>query len=123
MLIRILISVFGNAATGGRSILFCYDMQDYIGFIAGATMIIGNLVALRQRNIKRMFAYSSIAHAGYILVAITALSVLMFDSMWFYLLAYLFMNMGAFAIIQLLTEKVIQRISVTLPGYTAVHRC
>ncbi len=106
LLIRLLLSVFGNASTAGQgSIPILLDMQNYLVVIAGATMIIGNLVALRQRNIKRMFAYSSIAHAGYILVAVSALSVFMFDSMWFYLLAYLFMNMGAFAVIQLLTEK------------------
>lgn len=106
LFVRLLVAIFGNAATAGQgSAPILLDMQNYIAVIAGATMIIGNLVALRQRNIKRLFAYSSIAHAGYILVAITALSVFMFDSMWFYLMAYLFMNMGAFAIIQLLTEK------------------
>ena len=106
LLVRILISIFGNAASGGPgSDPILMNMQNYIAFIAGATMVIGNLVALRQRNIKRLFAYSSIAHAGYILVAISAFSVFMFDSMWFYLMAYLFMNLGAFAIIQLVTEK------------------
>lgn len=106
LLVRILLSIFGNAATGGPGTEPILLMMDkYIAFIAGATMIIGNLVALRQRNVKRLFAYSSIAHAGYILVAISALSVFMFDSMWYYLLAYLFMNMGAFAIIQIITEK------------------
>ena len=68
-------------------------------------MIIGNVVALRQRNIKRLFAYSSIAHAGYILVALTAMSFVTFDSIWFYLLAYVLMNLGAFAIIQMITAK------------------
>lgn len=106
LLVRLLVVIFGNAATAGQgSVPILLDMQNYIAVIAGATMIIGNLVALRQRNVKRMFAYSSIAHAGYILVALTALSVFMFDSIWFYLMAYLFMNMGAFAVIQLLTEK------------------
>jgi NADH-quinone oxidoreductase subunit N len=80
-------------------------MQDYIGVVAAATMIIGNVVALKQSNIKRMFAYSSIAHAGYILVAFTSLSSNFFYSVWFYLLAYLFMNLGAFAIIQLVEAK------------------
>nr|WP_295974305.1 NADH-quinone oxidoreductase subunit NuoN [uncultured Bacillus sp.] len=106
LIIRLLLSIFGTAATGGQgSAPILLEMQNYIAVIAAATMIIGNLVALRQRNIKRLFAYSSIAHAGYILVAVSALSIFMFDSVWFYLLAYLFMNMGAFAIIQLVTEK------------------
>lgn len=106
IVIRILLTVFGSAATNGPgSMPILLDMQDYIAFIAGATMIIGNVVALKQSNIKRMFAYSSIAHAGYILVAVTSLTSNMFYSIWFYLLAYLFMNLGAFAIIQVVSEK------------------
>ncbi|MDP4169911.1 MAG: proton-conducting transporter membrane subunit, partial [Bacillota bacterium] len=73
--------------------------------IAGVTMVIGNVIALRQTNIKRMFAYSSIAHAGYILVAFASLSIIMFDAIWYYLVAYLFMNLGAFAVIQMMSEK------------------
>lgn len=106
IVLRILLSVFGFAVSdgpGSEPILF--KMQDYIAFVAGATMIIGNVVALKQSDIKRMFAYSSIAHAGYILVALTTMSSNMFYSIWFYLLAYLFMNLGAFAVIQVVTEK------------------
>lgn len=106
IVIRILLSVFGLAASqgpGSDPILF--KMQNYISVIAGATMIIGNVVALRQTNIKRMFAYSSIAHAGYVLVALASMNFMMFDAIWFYLLAYLFMNLGAFAVIQLVSEK------------------
>jgi NADH-quinone oxidoreductase subunit N len=58
------------------------------------TMIVGNLVALRQTNVKRILAYSSIAHAGYLLVAILARD---YSGLVFYLAAYLFMNIGAFA--------------------------
>lgn len=108
IILRILLSVFGYipvAGDEGQQIPLLFALQDYIGFLAGATMIIGNVVALRQRNIKRLFAYSSIAHAGYILVALTAMSFVTFDSIWFYLLAYVLMNLGAFAIIQLITAK------------------
>lgn len=106
IVIRILLTVFGFAATKGQgSIPILYDMQNYLAVIAAATMIIGNVVALKQTDIKRMFAYSSIAHAGYLLVALTSLTTNMFDSIWFYLLAYLLMNLGAFAIIQVVTEK------------------
>lgn len=105
-MIRILLTVFGAAVTNGPgSAPIIINMQNYLAVIAGATMIIGNVVALRQTDIKRMFAYSSIAHAGYLLVALTTLSANMFYSIWFYLLAYLFMNLGAFAIIQVVTEK------------------
>nr|WP_263324186.1 NADH-quinone oxidoreductase subunit NuoN [Neobacillus sp. Marseille-Q6967] len=106
IVIRILLSVFGLAATEGPgSIPILYNMQDYIAVVAGATMIIGNVVALRQSNIKRMFAYSSIAHAGYLLVALTTMSSNLFYSVWFYLLAYLFMNLGAFAVIQVVEAE------------------
>lgn len=106
IVVRILLTVFGSAATNGPgSIPILLDMQNYLAVIAAATMIIGNVVALRQSDIKRMFAYSSIAHAGYLLVAVTTLTSNMFYSIWFYLLAYLFMNMGAFAVIQVVSEK------------------
>jgi NADH-quinone oxidoreductase subunit N len=62
--------------------------------IAAVTMIAGNLIALRQTNVKRILAYSSIAHAGYLMVAILARDT---QSLVFYLTAYLFMNIGAFA--------------------------
>jgi NADH-quinone oxidoreductase subunit N len=63
------------------------------------TMTIGNTAAMLQSNIKRMLAYSSIAHAGYILVAIAALSPNGVASILFYLVAYSVMNLGAFAVI------------------------
>lgn len=110
ILIRILFVVFlntrGGAAGVDATIPMLYKVQDYMAFLAGVTMVIGNVVALRQRNIKRLFAYSSIAHAGYLLVAVTSLNfAVMFDAIWFYLGAYLFMNIGAFAVIQFMTEK------------------
>ena len=106
LITRVLLSIFGvTPSNGPGSIPILLHMQDYISFIAGATMIIGNVIALRQTNIKRLFAYSSIAHAGYILVAFASLSFVMFDAIWFYLLAYVFMNLGAFAVIQLVSEK------------------
>jgi len=105
IVIRILIAVFYNAApsASGEGILF--KMHDYLAVIAAVTMIVGNVVALKQTNIKRMFAYSSIAHAGYILVALTTLSSNMVYSIWFYLLAYMLMNLGAFAVIQVISAQ------------------
>jgi len=63
------------------------------------TMVIGNFGALRQSNLKRLFAYSSIAHAGYIMVAITAHSEIGISAVMFYLAGYVFVNMGTFAVI------------------------
>jgi NADH-quinone oxidoreductase subunit N len=64
-----------------------------------ATMIIGNFAALQQNNLKRLLAYSSIAHAGYILVAITAHSETGIAAVMFYLATYTFVNIGAFAVV------------------------
>jgi NADH-quinone oxidoreductase subunit N len=66
------------------------------------TMVIGNLIALRQTNVKRILAYSSIAHAGYLMIAILAQDS---SSLVFYLLVYLFMNIGAFSAIIALGKK------------------
>ncbi|MBA4536655.1 NADH-quinone oxidoreductase subunit NuoN [Bacillus aquiflavi] len=101
ILIRVLYTVFSFVPSEEGA--FILEVQNYLAFLAGATMIIGNVVALRQRNIKRLFAYSSIAHAGYLLVAVTAGAFI--DIMWFYLVAYAFMTIGAFAVIQVMTEK------------------
>jgi NADH-quinone oxidoreductase subunit N len=72
--------------------------------LAAATMLVGNVLAMRQTNIKRMLACSSIAHAGYLLVGILAsshgsASLYATQSVLFYLLAYTLMNLGAFAVI------------------------
>lgn len=72
-----------------------------VAVIAALTMFLGNTIALAQQNIKRMLAYSSIAHAGYILIAVAA-SVNSDEGVGaalFYMLAYLFTNLGAFAIV------------------------
>jgi NADH-quinone oxidoreductase subunit N len=76
-----------------------------IGLIAALTMVLGNVVALVQTNIKRMLAYSSIAHAGYVAVAFAASSERGVAAALFYLLAYSLMNLGAFAIIVMLSRS------------------
>jgi NADH-quinone oxidoreductase subunit N len=73
--------------------------------LAVATMTVGNIIALSQSNIKRMLAYSSIAHAGYILVAFVAGKEMGMSSILFYLLAYAFMNIGAFTVVIMLGNK------------------
>ncbi len=70
-----------------------------------ATMVIGNFAALRQTNIKRLLAYSSIAHAGYIMVALTAHSDIGTAAAMFYLASYTFMNIGAFAVVTYIARK------------------
>ncbi len=67
-----------------------------LAVIAAATMTLGNLAALGQSNLKRMLAYSSIAHAGYVLMGAAAMDAKGFESVLFYLVVYYFMNLGAF---------------------------
>ncbi len=70
--------------------------------ISTLTMTVGNLLALTQKNIKRMLAYSSIAHAGYALIglsAVSSLEILSVSSVVFYLMAYIFTNLAAFGIV------------------------
>lgn len=70
-----------------------------LAVIAAATMIVGNIAALTQTNIKRLLAYSSIAHAGYILMAIAASTISKdgISAALFYMMTYMFTNLGAFA--------------------------
>ena len=69
------------------------------------SMTIGNFAALLQSNVKRMLAYSSIAHAGYVMVALTARSEIGTAAAMFYLAAYACMNVGAFAVVSYLSGK------------------
>jgi len=70
--------------------------------IAAATMIVGTVVGVAQGNVKRMLAYSSIAHAGYLLVALVAANDIGKGAVLFYLLAYAVTNVGAFGIVAML---------------------
>ncbi len=73
--------------------------------VAVVTMIVGNFTALAQDNIKRMLAYSSIAHAGYLLVAMVAGGELGGAALMYYLVAYGLMNLGAFAVVVAVGKK------------------
>lgn len=81
------------------------DWGGAIWVLAVLTMTVGNLGALTQRNIKRMLAYSSVAHAGYVLVALAAANEKGIAGGLFYLFAYTFMNIGAFAVVIALGKK------------------
>jgi NADH-quinone oxidoreductase subunit N len=89
-LLRVLFSAFSPTFTG--------DWMIAIAILAALTMTAGNLAALVQKDVKRMLGYSSIAHAGYILVGVAAGSADGVRGVLFYLLAYAFMNVGAFAV-------------------------
>lgn len=73
-----------------------------VALISALTMLLGNLTALVQKNVKRMLAYSSVAHAGYLLMGIAANNAEGQNGMVFYATAYIFMQLGAFIIVSVL---------------------
>jgi NADH-quinone oxidoreductase subunit N len=75
-----------------------------IGVMAAVTMTLGNLTALSQTNLKRLLAYSSIAHAGYALMGLAAVSETGVQAIMIYMAIYLVMNMGAFLVVILVAE-------------------
>jgi len=84
---------------------FTPQWSSLLWILAVLTMTVGNITALYQQNIKRMLAYSSIAHAGYVLVGFVADNAVGTAGVMFYMLSYAFMNIGAFAIIILVGRK------------------
>lgn len=78
-----------------------------ITILAAVSMVIGNILALKQRNVKRLLAYSGVANAGYLLVPIgTAFTYSSHSEFIFYMIAYLFMNVGAFAVLMVISQSV-----------------
>lgn len=94
--LRILMTAFGSTH---------YEWQKIIYVLALLTMTVGNVVAIAQTNLKRMLAYSSIAHAGYLLIALVAANDMGVSSVLFYILAYTFMNIGALAVVIIVSQK------------------
>jgi NADH-quinone oxidoreductase subunit N len=94
--LRVFLTAFGGL----------YETWDAMAiWLAILTMVIANLVALVEGNVKRLLAYSSIAHAGYLLVALAAASQLGSASVLFYLTVYTLMTMGAFAVVMAVAGK------------------
>ena len=85
--------------------LSAIDWQLWLGILAMASMTVGNFSALWQKDIKRMLAYSSIAHAGFLMVGLVANSQSGNEALVFYGMIYALMNIGAFFLIQLLENK------------------
>jgi len=76
-----------------------------ISIISAFTMTIGNIVAIPQNNIKRMLAYSSIAHAGYMLIGLSIVSKDAIGAILLYLVVYFFMNLGAFVVVMVVDNS------------------
>lgn len=102
VLIRFFHIVFGDAGALQAGSWFTFTTLPWsqiIALLAVLTMTFGNVVALQQDNIKRMLAYSSIAHAGYMLMVLPVLSTESIFSIVFYLVVYTIMNLGAFFVL------------------------
>jgi NADH-quinone oxidoreductase subunit N len=96
---------FTGLATGGASpwdLVGTVDWPQVLVVVSVLTMTLGNVAALTQTDMKRLLAYSSIAHAGYIMMGVVALSENGARALLVYLLAYLFMNLGAFLVVTLI---------------------
>jgi len=124
MLIRIFIEGLSAFRVDGLGMLFGQPVGWRVFFYAMAvvTMTVGNVAALTQGNIKRMLAYSSIAHAGYILIGIVAGPPRGIEAALVYLAVYAFMQLGAFAVVVMLRRKdVIGDELKDLTGLYATH--
>jgi NADH-quinone oxidoreductase subunit N len=89
-LMRVLVMAFGAVM---------HPLTGLFWLLAVATIVVGNVMAVIQTNLKRLLAYSSIAHAGYLLIGFAAGTAEAYSSVLFYLLGYVFMNLGAFAVL------------------------
>lgn len=96
----------GTLVAGNPEALFSMmPWNVLLAVLAAITMLSANLMALWQENIKRLLAYSSIAHAGFILIGLALLTDEGISAMLIYLAIYLFMNMGAFYVVMLISNK------------------
>ena len=108
MMIRFFNQVLADGgAMGGldASSVASLPWANIMSLLAVITMTLGNIVAIQQNNIKRMLAYSSIAHAGYMLLAMPVMSGDSVYAIMIYLVMYLFMNLGAFFVVIIVKNK------------------
>ena len=102
LLIRFFNQVFGDGtAMASESWMAVNNLPwpQLMAVLAAATMTVGNLVAIQQNSVKRMLAYSSIAHAGYMMMALPLMSQSGVYGIMVYIFVYLFMNLGAFFVL------------------------
>ena len=111
-LVRVYLLTIGSQA-------FAPTGQTLLLVLAAATMVIGNLIAIPQTNIKRLLAYSSIAQAGYLMVGVIAATEPGVKAVLFYAMIYVFANMGAFAVTTLIGHV---QGSDEIKDYAGLHR-
>ena len=105
MMLRFFFGGLAVEGTGAWDLAGTIDWPHVLMFISVLTMTVGNVAALTQTNMKRLLAYSSIAHAGYIMMGVVALSENGARAMMVYLFAYVFMNLGAFLVVTLVHNQ------------------
>jgi NADH-quinone oxidoreductase subunit N len=105
VMLRFFFGSLSSPVGGPFELVGTLDWPALLGAVAILTMTVGNVAALTQTNMKRLLAYSSIAHAGFILMGVVALSEAGARGMMVYLLAYLFMNLGAFLVVTLVHRE------------------
>ncbi len=106
LFIRTFFVLFSDSGTFlGSSPILNINWPLLLAILSGATMTIGNLLALRQDNVKRMLAYSTISHVGFMLMALCAMNVEAIAGIMFYLLMYSFMNLSAFYMVLFASNK------------------
>ena len=101
IVLRFFYGTYALPVTGPWDLAGVMDWQALLIVLSVATMTLGNIAALTQNDMKRLLAYSSIAHAGYILMGVVALSDSGARGLLVYLFVYLFMNLGAFLVVTL----------------------
>jgi NADH-quinone oxidoreductase subunit N len=97
-----------------------WDWTPFIWALAAISMLVGSVLAIAQTDVKRMLAYSSVAHAGFILVGVTAATQQGITASLFYLLAYATMILGAFGVVMLVSSRGEERTS--LASYAGLAR-
>lgn len=97
---------FFYAGFGSTELMQAVDWPFMLAIVSALTMTVGNLAALPQQNVKRLLAYSSIAHGGYLLMGGVLLTSQGVGAILFYLVVYLFMNLGAFYVVVLIANEI-----------------
>ena len=119
-------STGGKAAAFSAFLLVFYHvfevespkLTNLLALLSAATMIVGNIIAISQQNLKRMLAYSSIAHAGYMLAGIAAGNDLGEIGILYYLSAYTFMSLGSFGVLSVLERR--EEMGLTFEDYSGL---
>jgi NADH-quinone oxidoreductase subunit N len=105
VMLRFFFGSFSSPLRGPLDLVGTLDWPAMLMTVSILTMTVGNVAALTQTNMKRLLAYSSIAHAGFILMGVVALSETGARGLMVYLLAYVFMNLGAFLVVTLVHRQ------------------